>query len=219
MGDIGLKVEFDTRQFENVLDLASRETRNALRRSVDRAARTARRETIPIMAADIGVSKSAFGKAVPPVKGSTQNNLSATWTISKARISALKVGKFQPVLSPLRGSYTGSTFRLSGGGSSSLRIGKSFVMNVGGNSLLMVRQGRGRSNVKSIYAEMPRTGMEQTDGAPRLKWQSVAERELAKEVAANVGIALSGGTVPTPTSEGQPGPSDALQALRGSAAA
>ncbi len=69
MGDIGLKVEFDTRQFEDVLNLASRETRNALRRSVDRAARAARRETIPIMAADIGVPKSVFAKATPPVKG------------------------------------------------------------------------------------------------------------------------------------------------------
>lgn len=202
MGDVGLKVEFDTRQFENALDLASRETRNALRRSVDRAARTARRETIPIMAADIGVPKSVFAKATPPVKASTQSNLSATWAVSKARISALKIGKLQPGPSKLRGSFLGSTFRLTGGGSSSLSIPKAFVMNVKGGPQLMVREGKGRSAIKGVYAEMPRTGMEQTHGAPRLKWENVAARELAKEVAANLGVTLGGGTVPT-TSQGE----------------
>ena len=165
MGDIDVKVSLDAKQFVEQLEQAARQTMNALRRSVDRSARAARKSAIVSLASDIGVPKSQFAKAVPPVKGSTQGNLSASWTVSKARISALKVGAFTPVMSELRGSYAGSTFRLTGGGSSSLNVPKSFVMKApNGATLLMVRHGK---DIKSVYAESPKTGMGQSDGGAR----------------------------------------------------
>ncbi len=200
MGDIDVKVSLDAKQFVEQLEQAARQTMNALRRSVDRSARAARKSAIVSLASDIRVPKSQFAKAVPPVKGSTQGNLSASWTVSKARISALKVGAFTPVMSELRGSYAGSTFRLTGGGSSSLNVPKSFVMKApNGATLLMVRHGK---DIKSVYAESPKTGMGQSDGAPRRQWEKTAERELAANVAKEMqaaldGAALSPGVIPS----------------------
>jgi len=190
MSEIELRTSMDTRELVARLETAARQTVNALRRSVDRTARAARKDAIKTMSADIGVPKSTFSKSVPPVRGSTEGSISATWTTSKARISALKVGSFTPVLSELRGSFSGSTFRLTGGGSSSLQIGKSFVMRASnGAVLLMVRHG---GEIKAIYAEMPSTGLGQDDGAPRKTWTQVAERELAKNVASEMSAALAG---------------------------
>ncbi len=198
MGDVSITM--DTRQLVEQLETAARETVNALRRAVDRSARSARQEAIANLVQDIGVPKSQFAKAVPPVRGSTQGNISASWTVSKARISALKVGQFTPQLSELRGSYSGSTFRLTGGGSSSLNVPKSFVMKApNGATLLMVRHGK---DIKAVYAESPKTGMGQDDGAPRRQWEKTAERELAANVAKEMqaaldGAALSPGVIPS----------------------
>jgi len=193
MGGIQIETTLDTRELVKLLEQASRQTVNALRRSVDRTARAARKDAIRVMAQDIGVPKSTFSKSVPPVRGSTQGNISATWTVSKARISALRVGTFQPVLSELRGSYSGSTFKLTGGGSASLNIAKSFVMRApNGALLLMVRHG---GDIKAIYAAAPKTTLGQDDGAPRKTWQKVAERELAANLASEMGAALAGASL------------------------
>ncbi len=190
MGDIELKTTMDTRQLVDQLEKASRGTVNALRRSVDRTARAARKDAIKVMSADIGVGKAQFAKSVPPVKGSTQSNIAATWTVSKARISALKIGSFTPVLSELRGSYSGSTFRVTGGGSSALNIQKSFVMRApNGALLLLVRHGK---DIKPVYAKSPKTGLGQDDGAPRKTWMKTAENELAKNISTELQSALNG---------------------------
>jgi hypothetical protein len=200
MGDVSITTTMDTRQLVEQLETASRQTVNALRRAVDRSARAARKDAIKTMAEDIGVPKSQFAKSVPPVKGSTQGNISASWTVSKARISALKVGQFTPQLSELRGSFTGSTFRLTGGGSSSLNVPKSFVLRASnGAQLLMIRHGK---DIKAVYAESPKTGLGQDDGAPRKTWEKTAERELAANVAKEMqaaldGLTLSPGVIPS----------------------
>ena len=202
MGDVSISTQLDTRQLVEQLEQASRQTVNALRRAVDRSARAARKDAIKTMAADIGVPKSQFAKSVPPVKGSTQGDISAKWTVSKARISALKVGQFTPQLSELRGSFSGSTFRLTGGGSSSLNIPKSFTMKApNGATLLMVRNGK---DIKAVYAESPKTGMGQDDGAPRKTWERVAEQELQANVATEMQKALDGvslSVAPIPSDE------------------
>jgi hypothetical protein len=197
---VDIQTTLDVSQLTTQLEQAARQTVNALRRAVDRSARAARKDAIKTMAEDIGVPKSQFAKSVPPVRGSTQGNISASWTVSKARISALKVGQFTPQLSELRGSFSGSTFRLTGGGSSSLNVSKSFVMKApNGATLLLVRHGK---DIKAVYAESPKTGMGQDDGAPRKTWERVAERELQANVVAEMqkaldGVALSPGVIPS----------------------
>jgi hypothetical protein len=199
---VEITTTMDTRQLVEQLEKASRGMVNSLRRAVDRSARAARKDTVKTMAEDIGVPRAQFAKSVPPVKGSTQGNLSATWTVSKARISALKVGAFTPQLSELRGSFSGSTFRLTGGGSSSLNVPKSFVLRASnGAQLLMIRHGK---DIKPIYTESPKTGLGQSDGAPRKTWERVAERELQANVAKEMQAALDGvslSVAPTPSDE------------------
>ncbi len=190
---MSISVRFDTKAFDDRLDLSSREVRNACRRAVDKAARTARRETIETMARDINTSKAAFRRAVPPVKASTQTSLSASWTISKARVLiAQTVGASLPV----RGAsgLTASTFALTGGGSASLNIPKAFTIRAGGNTLVMIRTGKGRAAIRAVYAESPATGMTQAGGAPRKKWEQIAARELNALLPAEVQRALDGQT-------------------------
>jgi len=200
MADI--QVKLDTKEFEQRLEFASRESINAMRRAVDRAARSARKDAIREMARDIGAPASKFRSAVPLVKASTASNISATWTISKKRLSLLELSgtRFAPVLSTLRGKASGSTFRTTGGGSASLSLPKAFVMTApNGARLLMVRNG---SKIKAIYGAMPNTTMSQDDGAPRVLWTKVAERELAKNLGAEMQRALDGASGPSPSSLG-----------------
>jgi hypothetical protein len=193
---VALTVTLDTAQFEERMNGSAREIVLALRRSVDRSARAARKEAIKTLAQDIGRPVADFRDAVPPVKASTQSNLSASWTIKKKALSILKTGSFTPVLSWNRGSFTGSTFRVTGGGSAALNIPKAFIMRApNGAQLLMVRTGAGRKSIKPVYAELPTTGMSQDDAAAREVWQKVAERELAANVGREVQAALDGASL------------------------
>ena len=81
-----------------------------------------------------------------------------------------------------------------------MNIPKSFTMKApNGATLLMVRHGK---DIKAVYAESPKTGMGQDDGAPRRQWEKTAERELAANVATEMqaalnGVALSPGVIPS----------------------
>lgn len=194
---VGIEIRLDTHELTERMQFAARETMNALRRAVDRTARAARKEAIATMAADIGRPKSAFSKAVPPVKTTTQSSLTATWTISKAKIGILGTGALTPIRSPLQGSFSGSTFRLTGGGSAHLNVPKAFVIQANGGRVLMVRTGRGKKAIKAIYAESPNTGMAQDDGAPRKQWQKIAARELPAQAGSAMQAILDGQAVAT----------------------
>lgn len=71
--------------------LSNGEIKNAVRRAIDQAARYARKETIAVIAADIGVPPARLKLATPKIKASTANFLSAHWTVSKLRIGILNV--------------------------------------------------------------------------------------------------------------------------------
>ena len=188
---MSLTVRLDAKELFATLDLACRETRNACRRAVDRSARTARKEAIEALSRDIGVKKSEFAKSVPPIKATTQGSLTASWTVSKARIL---IGKVSGAHLPVRmvSGLQASTFRETGGRSSGLNIPKAFTIQAGGNTIVMVRTGKGRAAIKAVYAENPVAGMGQDDGAPRKKWQEVASRELGQQLPAEIQKAFAG---------------------------
>ncbi len=196
---VELRVQIDTRQFVERMEFSAREGVNAMRRTVDKTARAARKDAIKTMAKDIGVPASKFRDATPLVRGSTQNNLSAVWTIKKKAIGALNVGTFLSGMNANRGSYTGSTFRLTGGGSASLNIPKAFVIEANGGRALMVRTGKGRKDFKPVYIEMPSTGMAQDKAAPRVDWTKAVDRLLASTMAAEIQHALDGVAGPNPS--------------------
>lgn len=167
-----------------------REVKNALRRAVDKSARAARREAIPIIAKDIGVSADRIKAATPLVRPSTQSNISASWTVRKMRTGLYSLGKFSPEKSWNRGSFQGATFRVTGGGSSKLSIAKAFTL--GRAPVLMIRVGKGRSAIKAVYAAHPATTMAQGDGAPRLMWERTASKLLSELTATELQRAFAG---------------------------
>jgi hypothetical protein len=190
MGGVEIQTSLDTRQFVAQLETAARQTVNALRRSVDRTARAARKEAIAKMSPDIGTPKRDFARGIGPVKASTQSNISASWTTTQSRTPALKVAEFTPVLSALRGSADVSTYRLTGGPSSHLNLPKAFIMRASnGAELLMVRKG---GKIHPIYAASPKTLMGEDNAAPHKAWEKVAERELQANLNTEMQKALDG---------------------------
>lgn len=165
-------------------ELSARGLRNAIRRAVDQSARAARKITITVIAGDIGVSKAKFKQAVPKVRASTAGDLSALWTISKARIGILNVtgAKVTKTI-----GLKASTHRLTGGGSASLDVPKAFVVNAkGGGRFVAFRRGAARLPIKGIYAEHPATAMGQPNAAPRKTWEREASREIATRLPVEV---------------------------------
>jgi hypothetical protein len=200
---VDLRVQIDIRQFVERMEFSAKEAVNAIRRTIDRTARAARKDAIKTMSKDIGVSVSKFKDAVPLVKASTQSNLSASWTVKKKGISILNVGTFSPILSANRGSFSGSTFRLTGGGSSNLSIGKAFIVHTkNGGTFLAVRTGKGKGDFKAIWAEMPNTALGQNDGAPRKEWERSVGKTLAPTMEAEIQRALDGTEGPSPSTIG-----------------
>lgn len=198
MGDIDIQVKWDAKQFTDQLEGAATKMLSSLASAINKSARTARREDIKIIAQDIGRPASEFRDATPVIRRASPGNLTATWTVKKKKVGVLGTGTFTPVMSALRGSFSGSTFRLSGGGSSALNIPKAFIMpnkgsgGKGGRGLLFIRTGKSRNAVHAVMAEMPRTAMSQPDAVPRKVWERVANEELAKNVSEAVGRVING---------------------------
>lgn len=156
-------------------ELSARGLRNAIRRALDQSARHGRKETIQVIADDIGVSKARIRAATPKVQTTRAGDLSAKWTVTKQRIGIRNVAGARIVHGE---GLTASTHRLGGGGSSHLRVKRAFVMSANGGEAVVYRLTRDRYPIKAIHAEHPATALGQ-DGAPaQKKWREVANREL-----------------------------------------
>lgn len=164
-------------------ELSERGMRNAIRRTADQSARAARRITIPIIAADIGVAKSKIAAAVPKVVTTKAGDLAARWTISKLRIGILNVQGASVVR---MGGLNASTHRLTGGGSASLNVGKAFIIHSNGATFVAYRKGKQRLPIKGIYAESPSTAMGQVWAAARVTWEKAANAELSTRLPVEV---------------------------------
>ena len=116
MGDIDIQVKWDAKQFTDQLEGAATKMLSSLASAINKSARTARREDIKIIAQDIGRPASEFRDATPVIRRASPGNLTATWTVKKKKVGVLGTGTFTPVMSALRGSFSGSTFRLLGRG-------------------------------------------------------------------------------------------------------
>jgi hypothetical protein len=183
-----VNVTIDTKQLAQwASELSERGMRNAARRGIDQSARAARKATIPVIAADIGVAKSKIAAAVPKVITSKAGDLSARWSIGKMRISIADVAG----ASITKGGLTASTHRLTGGGSASLNIAKAFIVRMSnGARFVAFRKGKERLPIKGVYAEMPNTAMAQDRAAARVMWQKTANTELSRRLPVEIGKAF-----------------------------
>jgi hypothetical protein len=179
-----LNVTFDASKLEAwASELSTRGFRNAIRRALDQSARAARKLTIPIIAADIGVSKAKIAAAVPKVVASKAGDLSARWTISKLRIGILNTAG---ATVSRQGGLTASTHKLTGGGSASLNVAKAFIIKANGGSFVAFRKSKERLPIKAIYAESPATAMGQDGAAAQVAWQNEANKQLATRLPVEV---------------------------------
>lgn len=173
---MGLTVNLDTSGMTRwAEELSARGLRNAIRRAVDQSARAARRQTVPVIAADIGVSKAKIRAATPKVQTTKQSDLSARWTVSKMRIGILNVSGAKVARI---GGLSASTHRLGGGGSSHLRIARAFKTGANGGNFVAYRTGKARYPIKAVHAEHPATAMGQNNAPARKMWVKTANKEL-----------------------------------------
>lgn len=157
-------------------ELSARGIKSAIRRALDQTGRLARKQTIPVIAADIGVSKSKIASATPKVQTTTVTNLSVRWTVSKMRLGALNAAG--ATISKSGGLHM-ATHRLTGGRSSDLTIGKAFVIRTSaGGTFVAIRRGAARLPVKGIYLEHPATALAQNGAAARKQWEKTVAAEL-----------------------------------------
>lgn len=171
---MGLTVNLDTSGLMKWAEtLSARGLRNAIRRAVDKSARAARKQTLPVIADDIGVSKSKI--PTPKVQTTKQGDLSARWTVTRMRIGILNVSGAKVAR---MGGLSASTHRLGGGGSSRLVIARAFKANANGGSFVAYRKGKARYPIKAVYAEHPGTAMGQDHAPARQLWIKTANREV-----------------------------------------
>jgi Prophage minor tail protein Z (GPZ) len=178
-----LEVKLDATKLEAwASELSARGIRNAIRRAVDKSATAARRLALEVIAKDIGVPKARIKDAVSKVRRTTQTNLSASFTASKMRISMLATGA--SVSHP--GGLTGSTYRLTGGGSASLNVKEAFIVNANGGRFVAVRRSKSRLPIKGIFAETPSTALGQSGAAAQVAWEKEANKQLAERLPAEI---------------------------------
>jgi hypothetical protein len=165
-------------------ELSMRGLRNSVRRAVDQSARYARKVTIPVIAADIGVSKSKIAAATPKVVTTKAGDLSARWTVTKMRIG---IADTTGATISKAGGLHASTHRVTGGGSAHLDIAKAFMIRMSnGARFVAFRKGRERLPIKGVYAEHPATALSQSGAAARSMWEKTAGTELAVRLSREI---------------------------------
>ena len=174
-------------------DLSASKLKLTLKNSLNRAARAARTQAIKDIAADVGVSTARVRPGVSALRTASPSNLVASWTASKVRIGILATAG--AVIA--RSGLTASTFRATGGGSSTLSAPKAFVVKSNKGRVVMVRRGKGRSAIKGVFAEMPSTAIAQPNSAPRREWQHHAEINIKRELEVGLQAVLNRASPPS----------------------
>lgn len=179
-----VNVKLDTTKLASwAEELSARGMRNAIRRAVDQSARAARKITIPIIAADIGVSPGKIKAATPKVIATKAGDLAARWTVTKMRLGILSVSGATVTR---MGGLNASTHRLGGGGSASLQIKKAFLVHANGGTFVAFRKGKERLPLKGVYSEHPATALGQQGSPAQVAWQKAANSELATRLPVEV---------------------------------
>ena len=194
-----VSIRFDTTDFSAWSTKVVAQLGNAIAGGINVGSTAARRAAIDTETKDSQIPRSALRGTLNDVTRARAGSLVNTWRPPKDRSMIRGSGgaRFAP---GLKGPLTGSTFVVTGGGSSSLTLARGFTMTGrSGNVLVVERTGKGRhaslKGAKIIYAESPKQAIKQASSAPTKDWQKTAERALGEQIAARVARVLSGATV------------------------
>ena len=196
MGGVEVKVSLDAKQFVDQLEGAATKMLSSLASAVNKSARAARKASIKSMSADIGRPAADFKDATPVIQRASPSNLRATFTAKTKRMGVLGVGTFTPVMSRYRGSFVGSTERLTGGGSLRAstfpRVCHAEKHQQAGSNGTVDRTAKGKGGLHAVMIEHPRTALSQDHSVPRKVWERVANEEATKDISEAVGRVING---------------------------
>ncbi|MEY9184545.1 phage tail protein [Bradyrhizobium sp. USDA 313] len=174
-----LKVDLDGSKLEQwATVLSTRGLRAAIRRAIDRSATAARKVALKVIAQDIGAPVARIKPGVTKLRRTTQSDLTASFSANKLRIGILNTSGAKLGT----GGLTASTHRVTGGGSSSLKIKSAFLVHANGGTFVAFRTSRSRLPLKGVYAEHPGTALGQPGAAAQVAWQQEAEKQLAERM-------------------------------------
>ena len=206
MSGASISIKMDTAAFEAHFNRSARETVNAIRSSVDRAARVARKQAIDEIPRDMNVSKSKVAGAFGPLKRTTQSNLSASWKINRSKVNLASTLGAVARTKAQGGGVIAATHVLTGGGSTAINAPRG----------VLIAGGKGGGRFAVDFAEVPTRGlskldrlkmahwlsaalttttMSQDDARPRVDWERTADRELSANLGAKIQQALDGASV------------------------
>ena len=192
---MSITIKLDTKALEVwARDLSAYRMKLAIKSGLNKAARAARTSAIEVIALDEGVSQARAKKSISKLSTASPSNLKATWSAGKQRIGILSTtgAKFS------KGSgLTAATHRITGGRSAAISQPKAFIINANGGRVLFIRRGKGKKNIKAIFAENPNTALAQENAAGRKVWQKTAETRLPQELNASLTAVLRGASPPS----------------------
>jgi hypothetical protein len=174
-------------------ELSASKIRSTLASALNKSARAARKDFIVMAAKDINVPAARVKAAVGKIIRASPGNLAAKFVVGSSRIGIKQTAG----ASFAKGSgLTAASHVLTGGRSASLHAAKAFVINANGGQFIAIRTGKGKNDIRAVYAEGVNTAMSQADAAPRLKWIKDADEFTPREISAGIQRVLLGGSVP-----------------------
>ena len=195
--DMQVDVKIDARDLLRwASDLSASKFKLAAKNALNRGARAARTQAVKDIARDANVPTSRIKPGVGPLRTASPSNLVASWSATKVRVGIMNTAGASIATS---GGLTASTFALSGGGSAALRAPKAFIMRANGGTFVVVRKGKGRNDLKGVYAEAPNTAMRQENSMPRTNWTRNATTNIKRELETGLQAVLNRGSPPSDT--------------------
>ena len=188
---MSINVRLDAHELIDRMEFVTKETYNAIRSGLGKAARAARRDALEAFARDANVPTSRAKRAQPTVK---IDGLAASWSPSK---SAANLASAAGTTSTRKGGLSGHTFVVTGGGSANLVARHGFVIRANGGAVAFNRTGFGpgthrRVGLTKMFAENANAGMAQADGSPRVKWEKSAEQHVEADLSTAIQAILDG---------------------------
>lgn len=195
-----IRIQLDTAEFERRMEASAKEVVKALRSSVNKAAREARRDFVTAASQDTGLSAGIVRKAIE-FKPAGEANLTARMIVKKHRVSPLEVGG--SLVKTKGGSYIKlKTLMLSGGDVPTVH--NVFQMQTSGKPFILQRiasaaglKRHSTKGTKAIYVASPGSVLAHERLQPRQRWERTATGSIERALAANVQVALDGGHVHT----------------------
>lgn len=190
-----IEIRLDCTEFLDRIKHVEKEAFAAIRSGVMKAGRAARRDALQEFARDANLRDASRARRNVSLVTNPGGGLIARWTVSQRPAN---LGSTAGATADRPSGLHARTFVESGGGSATLNAHRGFLLNLAGNLIGFNRVASGhRSGYKPVFAESIKSGMGQSDAAPRRSWEKAAADKAVTEVSAALQTVMDGANAPS----------------------